>query len=61
MGYVNQIATRFAEDYAQARFERLAPAVAVRVPQIILEQRPWYNPGMDSLWFFVPLGPARFA
>jgi ABC-2 type transport system permease protein len=54
VGYINQIATRFSQDYARARIERLAPAAAARVPQVILEQRPWYNPGMSSRWFFVP-------
>ncbi len=54
VGYVNQIATRFAEEYGHARLERLAPAMAARLPQIVVEQRPWYNPGMSSTWFFVP-------
>lgn len=54
VGYINQIAAQFAQDYARGRVERLAPALAAQVPQIILEQRPWYNPGMTSPWFFVP-------
>ncbi|HXQ22678.1 MAG TPA: ABC transporter permease [Candidatus Acidoferrales bacterium] len=54
VGYINQIAAQFSQDYARARIERLAPPVAAQVPQISLQQRPWYNPGMSSPWFFVP-------
>jgi len=54
VGYVNQIATRFAQDYANDRIERLMPVLAAKVPQVILQQRPWYNPDLNSQWFFVP-------
>jgi ABC-2 type transport system permease protein len=54
VGYINQIAAQFSQDYAGAQIERLAPAAAAQVPQIGLEQRPWYNSGMNSPWFFVP-------
>ena len=32
----------------------MMPAIAATVPQISLEQRPWYNPDLNSQWFFVP-------
>lgn len=54
VGYVNQIADQFAQDYARNRLYRLMPAMAATVPQITLEQRPWYNPDLNSQWFFVP-------
>ncbi len=54
LGYVNQIATTYAQDYARDRLERLMPAMAAMAPQVDLEQRPWYNPGLSSQWFFVP-------
>ncbi|HYB90159.1 MAG TPA: ABC transporter permease [Candidatus Binataceae bacterium] len=54
VGYVNQIANRFAEDYARDRLNQIMPAMAAVVPQIDLEQRPWYNPDLNSQWFFVP-------
>lgn len=54
VGYVNQIATRFAQDYAHERIERLRPVLAAAVPQVTVEQRPWYNPDLNSQWFFVP-------
>lgn len=54
VGYVNQIATTFAQDYARDRLDRLMPATAAMVPRVTLEQRPWYNPDLNSQWFFVP-------
>ncbi|MFZ0889223.1 MAG: ABC transporter permease [Candidatus Binataceae bacterium] len=54
VGYVNQIATQFAQDYAHDRIERMMPAIAAIVPQVTLQQRPWYNPDLNSQWFFVP-------
>lgn len=54
LGYVNQIATTFAENYERNRLERLMPGVAATAPQVEIEQRPWYNPDLNSQWFFVP-------
>lgn len=54
VGYVNQIANQFAEDYARERMNRLTPAMAAGVPRVDLEPRPWFNPSLDSQWFFVP-------
>lgn len=54
VGYINQIANQFAQDYANERLNQLMPAMAATVPQIDLEQRPWYNPDLNSQWFFVP-------
>jgi ABC-2 type transport system permease protein len=53
-GYVNRIATAFAQDYATDRVARAAPARLGLVPSVELAARPWYNPGLDSRWFFVP-------
>ncbi len=54
VGYVNEIARRFAQDYARTHLQGLMPAIVARVPQVSLEQRPWYNPDLNSQWFFVP-------
>ena len=54
LGYVNQIAQRFAQDYQSDRMDRIAPQFRGRAPQITLERRPWYNPDLKSQWFFVP-------
>ncbi|HXE75690.1 MAG TPA: ABC transporter permease [Candidatus Xenobia bacterium] len=54
LGYVNQIAQRFAADYQSDRMEHIAPQLSGRAPQITLERRPWYNHDLKSQWFFVP-------
>jgi len=53
-GYINQIALGFAKDYQQDRISRISPQLAERIPSVVLEQRPWYNPDLRSRWFFVP-------
>lgn len=53
-GYVNQIATGFAEDYQRDRMRRVFPNLIARMPRIQLDQRPLYNPDLKSRWFFVP-------
>ncbi len=54
LGYVNQIAQRFAQDYQRDRLERMAPQLTGLTPQIELQRRPWYNEDLESQWFFVP-------
>jgi len=53
VGYVNQIAATYANQYARDRLERLMPSAAL-APTVGMEQRPWYNPDLNSQWFFVP-------
>src|SRR6266446_6976851 len=53
-GYINQIATRYAQDYQLERAGRLTPSLAQFAPRIALEERPWYNANLESRWFFVP-------
>ncbi|HMK20835.1 MAG TPA: ABC transporter permease [Terriglobales bacterium] len=54
LGYVTQIAAGFARDYQQGRIAQTMPQLASVVPQVQLEQRPWYNEDLQSRWFFVP-------
>jgi ABC-2 type transport system permease protein len=54
LGYVNQIANRFGQDYQLKHLQRLAPLLATQVPVIELERRPWFNTDLRSQWFFVP-------
>lgn len=54
LGYINQIATTFAQNYQTDRLRRIRPGLVELVPQVRLEQRPWYNPNLNSRWFFVP-------
>jgi len=54
LGYVNRIAAAFASEYASNAVARVAPARLRVIPSVALEERPWYNPGFASRWFFVP-------
>ncbi|MDO8431897.1 MAG: ABC transporter permease [Candidatus Binatus sp.] len=54
IGYINQIATKYAADYQLERAGRLIPAAVHFAPRIQLEERPLYNPNLESRWFFVP-------
>ena len=54
LGYINEIANGYAQDYARANLMRTAPAIAVHLPDVELARRPWYNPNLESQWFFVP-------
>jgi len=54
LGYVSRIVDAFAEDYATDRVARSAPARLRRIPRVVLAPRPWYNPSLESRWYFVP-------
>ncbi|MGB8278656.1 MAG: ABC transporter permease [Methylovirgula sp.] len=55
LGYVGQIVSQFSQDYASDFATRLhGGGQGSRIVQIVLEQRPWYNPDLNSRWFFVP-------
>jgi ABC-2 type transport system permease protein len=54
IGYINQIAARYAQDYQLEHAEHLRPSLTQFAPKIQLEERPWYNPNLESRWFFVP-------
>jgi ABC-2 type transport system permease protein len=54
LGYINEIANGYAQDYAKANLLRRAPSIAVHLPSVELARRPWYNPNLESQWFFVP-------
>jgi len=54
VGYVSQIAERFARDFQREQVQRTAPLLAGQMPRIELERRPWYNEDLQSRWFFVP-------
>ncbi len=53
LGYVGEVAAKFSQDYATDLAQRLHGAEA-RATQVVVEQRPWYNPDLNSRWFFVP-------
>ncbi len=54
LGYLNQIAQRYASVYQRDHMQRLAPQLVSLAPSVQLEQRPWYNTDLRSRWFFVP-------
>jgi len=54
LGYVNQVASRFAKDYQAEMLHRTSPTLLQQMPSIVLERQPWFNPDLRSQWFFVP-------
>lgn len=54
VGYVNQIASRFSQDYQTEHLLRTSPLLLSQLPRIVLEHRPWFNADLHSQWFFVP-------
>jgi ABC-2 type transport system permease protein len=54
LGYVNQVASKFAQDYQVKMLDRTSPATPTRIPSIVLQRQPWFNPDLSSQWFFVP-------
>lgn len=54
VGYVNQIAVRFAREYQRDHLLRTSPFMQSQIPSIVLDRRPWFNMDLNSQWFFVP-------
>jgi len=54
LGYVNVVTAAFARDYQLESLQRTMPLEVSKMPEIVLDRRPWYNPDMLSQWFFVP-------
>jgi ABC-2 type transport system permease protein len=53
LGYIGTITQRFSQQYLQDHVMRIMPEVT-RIPSVELVQRPWFNPDLNSAWFFVP-------
>jgi ABC-2 type transport system permease protein len=54
LGYINEITNSYGQEYARDNMMRTAPEIAVHLPEVELARRPWYNPNLESKWFFVP-------
>jgi ABC-2 type transport system permease protein len=55
LGYINTIASGFAQDYTADLMQRVEGVKAQNnLVQISVAQRPWYNPDFNGRWFFVP-------
>ncbi|MCF3933746.1 ABC transporter permease [Acuticoccus sp. M5D2P5] len=54
LGYIGTIVARYSQDEADDFAGRLGGAAAARPVTVTLEQRPWFNPGLNDRWFFIP-------
>jgi ABC-2 type transport system permease protein len=54
IGYLSQIGAQFSQDYQKDHMWRAAPRLVSLAPQIELDERPWFNEGLQSQWYFVP-------
>ena len=53
LGYIGSVTQRFSQQYMEDRLMRTMPQIG-RIPSVNLVERPWFNPDLDSTWFFVP-------
>jgi ABC-2 type transport system permease protein len=53
LGYVNQIVAQFQAD-EQAQAWPVTAGAALPTVTVSLEQRPWFNAGLEDRWFFIP-------
>ncbi len=54
LGYIGQITSQFTDDYQSDYMNRVGPQYRTFLPTVQMEERPWYNPDLNSRWFFVP-------
>lgn len=54
LGYVGQISGAFGQAYAQDLAQRTGRALGRPLVNVNLQERYWYNPNLNSRWFFVP-------
>ena len=54
LGYVGQISGAFGQAYAQDLAQRTGRALGRPLVNVSLQERYWYNPNLNSRWFFVP-------
>lgn len=54
LGYVDNIANGFADEYAKQSTQGTLGAHGMRQVEVTLEQRPWFNEDLNGQWFFVP-------
>ena len=54
LGYVGQISGAFGQTYAQDLAQRTGRALGRPLVNVNLQERYWYNPNLNSRWFFVP-------
>jgi ABC-2 type transport system permease protein len=54
LGYVGQIAAGFGQAQAQELAQRTGRALGHPLARVELQERYWYNPNLNSRWFFIP-------
>src|SRR5450830_2153134 len=54
LGYVGQIASRFGQTYALDLAQRTGRSLGRPLVSVQVKERYWYNPNLNSRWFFVP-------
>jgi ABC-2 type transport system permease protein len=54
LGYVSDIANTYGQAQALALAQRTGHALARPMVHVDVAQRYWYNPNLNSRWFFVP-------
>ena len=54
LGYVAQIASLYGQDYVLEFAQRTGRALGRPLVHVELRERYWYNPNLNSRWFFVP-------
>ncbi len=54
LGYVNTIATEFAQNYSTQLVESKLGVRGLQAVHVTLEERPWFNEDLNGQWFFVP-------
>src|SRR5271157_687112 len=54
LGYINEVAGNFAQDFQGSRLQRVAPLILSGIPRVLLDRRPWFNVDISDRWFFVP-------
>jgi ABC-2 type transport system permease protein len=54
LGYVNQISQGYQQDYRRDYLNRIAPLGTAQIPEVRLEERPWFNKSLEDRLYFVP-------
>jgi len=54
LGYVGQICGSFGQTYALDLAQRTGRALGRPLVSVQVQERYWYNPNLNSRWFFVP-------
>ncbi len=54
LGYVGVISGAYGQAYALDLAQRTGHALGAPIVQVTMQERYWYNPNLNSRWFFVP-------